>query len=155
MALLNVDTKSELEMYPVNFRCKALVILLIVCVAFCSICCYVENAHKNLKRKGVITRGTITGMDIVFRGGGMWVKYEFEIDGRVVKDKRIINASAGYLDGLSSKLLGKAMPVIYDTCDYMNNMLLVTQDEFFEYNVIPSNSEITFSKLLDSLKKRK
>jgi hypothetical protein len=88
-----------------------------------------KKAEELNANKG-IGKGSITGMDMVHKGRGLFVKYVFEVKGDFVKDKVIIPIESNQLEMLSKNLIGREFPVIYDTLDESNNKMLLFKDDF-------------------------
>jgi hypothetical protein len=116
---------------------------------------YSEKKAKELNANYAIGKGFITGMDMVHKGRGIFVKYVFKVKGDFVKDKKIIPIESNQLEILSKNLIGKEYPVIYDTLDRSNNKILLFKEDFTKYGLDVSDSLHYIFYLLDSLTYKK
>ncbi|MCS3797974.1 hypothetical protein [Niastella sp. OAS944] len=123
--------------------------------AFIIIYNYSEKKARELNANKAIGKGSITGMDMVHKGRGIFVKYVFEVKGDFVKDKAIIPIESNQLEMLSKNLIGREFPVIYDTLNKTNNKILFFKEEFMSYGLdVPDSLHYIFH-LLDSLTYKK
>jgi len=116
---------------------------------------YSENKREELNANKAIGKGLITGMDMVHKGSGIFVKYVFEVKGDFVKDQIIIPIKSNQLEILSEDLIGREYPVIYDSLDKSNNKMLLFKEEFMHYGLAVPDSLRYIFHLLDSLRYNK
>lgn len=123
--------------------------------AFIIIYNYSEKKREELNANKAIGKGLITGMDMVHKGRGIFVKYVFEVKGDLIKDHIMIPIESNQLEILSKNLIGKGYPVIYDSLDKSNNKMLLFKEEFMHYELdVPDSLHYIFH-LLDSLRYNK
>ncbi|MBO9199526.1 MULTISPECIES: hypothetical protein [Niastella] len=116
---------------------------------------YSEKKAGELNANKAIGTGFITGMDMVFKGRGIFVKYVFEVKGDFVKDHTIIPIESDQLELLSKNLIGGQYPVIYNALDKSNSKILLFKEEFMKYGLdVPDSLHYIFH-LLDSLTYKK
>lgn len=123
--------------------------------AFLIVYNYSRKKAEKLNANKAIGKGSITGMDMVHKGRGIFVNYVFEVKGDFVKDKAIIPIESNQLEMLSKNLIGREFPVIYDTLDKSNNKMLFFKEEYMNYGLDVPDSLYYIFHLLDSLTYKK
>ena len=86
---------------------------------------------SNIKKNEAFTTGLITNYRRSNKGGST-IDYEYTIGNKKFKD------SKGYgniIDRYSNILIGKSFPVIYNSNKLNSNNILLTRDDFKQYNL--------------------
>ena len=130
---------------------------IIISLSFITVIIFVVYKSTNdnvvrLKQFKKVAIADVTGVDIVLKGDGLFVSYEFIVNNKVVKNKKRVFVESKYLKKVSNILLHKHMPVIYDTIDINNNQLLINKDDYSMFGQIMPDSIKRIVFAIDSIK---
>lgn len=94
-----------------------------------------NTEEKSLIKNKLTTIGTITGVDFFPRGLGLYINYEFNANDSLIKNRKQINIEKSNINKVNSILLGKLMPIVYDSTAYNNNQIIKSLQDCIDYNV--------------------
>lgn len=129
-----------------------LIFLILMSLLFVYIWISVNNSERNLKNHMTLATARITDVEVVLRGDGLWLEYEFSIQSRVVKNKKRIFCKSEYRDSIKKELVNKKLPILYDSTDNSNNELPITLKEYSRYGIKRPDSLNNIFIMLDNLK---
>jgi hypothetical protein len=124
----------------------------VLLVTFVFFMAYKEDKGLRVHKK--ITQGTVYEIT-TYRSNGrsVFIKYHFVIDNKEFNGQSSISSNHKFDDCkyLRHILIGYSFPIIYDSTDFDNSIILLSKSDYQRFNVIRSDTLNYFNNIVDSL----
>ena len=130
---------------------KILFVVLLSWIFIKLIWMYNDSQKELILRHKVVCTGLITKIDFFPKGDGLFVEYEFNWKGKLIKGKKRVFISSNHLNKAEQIVKNKFLPVLCDSNDVFNNELPITTSDFTELKFNRPDSLIKTYLLIDSL----
>jgi hypothetical protein len=132
-------------------RTDLLIFFAVVTVLFVYINWQFLKNKTNLKHHKLLSTAIVTDVRPVIKGTGTWIEYEFRVRGITIEDKYRIFLNETYTDTLKKLFLNNYLPLIYDSTNLNNSVLLIERRDFETFNIPIPDSLMKTMEILKNL----
>jgi hypothetical protein len=112
-----------------------------------------RSGRRNLRNRMLCSSGSINKITVRLKDPGILFYYSFYIGGEKLDNQILISCDNFKLSLLQHSLLNRKCIVIYDSADYHNNTMILTQDlaRLYGINANLSDSDRILINYIDSV----